>query len=147
MAELRYLTIPKNVDVYINRKPYEFVQCVIYVIDRHPVFSQTASGIRAAARIIGLLDGKKVGDVVVLDQADWSLLNQAFESPFVAPNETSDLALIPPLVGDGGAKVFIAPRSFVPYLDAVSDEATKKIPDSHAMTNGVPLPLPPPASA
>ena len=147
MAELRYLTIPKNIDVYVARQPYGFVMCAVYVIDRHPIFSQTGAGIRAAARIVGLIDGKKPGDVVVLDEQDWSLVHQAFEAPYVAPNETPDVAFIPPLGDEKGIKVLISPRRFTPYLNAVSDEATKKMPDSHVMQNGVPVPLPEAAQA
>jgi hypothetical protein len=147
MAELRYLTIPKNVDVVVHlgttRGAWSFVDSVAHVVDSHPIFNQSGQGIRAGIRILDKLKGRKEGEVVTLDEVDWKLLHEAFE--------TSAAGFIPPLTAPGADGVFrpmpLGARTFLPYIDAVSDEATKKVPDTHAVTNGVALPLPEAAKA
>jgi hypothetical protein len=143
MAELRYLTIPKSVDVVVNSEPWSFVKSACYVVDGHRSFNETGTGVRAGARIIDKLQGRKEGDVVTFDEADWKLLNEAFETPAAS--------YVPVLEVDGpkGQKIpwVVSPRTFIPYLDAVTDQATKKLPDTHVVTNGVVLPLPEAAKA
>jgi hypothetical protein len=143
MAELRYLTIPKSVDVFVEAVAWAFGKSAEHVVDCHPIFNQSGQGIRAGIRIIDKLKGRKEGEVVTLDEADWKLLHEAFE--------TSAAGFIPPLTAPGPDGVYrpmvLGARAFLPYIDAVSDEATKKVPDTHAVTNGVALPMPEAAKA
>lgn len=122
MADLRYVKIPASVDVTVGENKWSFFATLCHVVDSHPSFNTTGTGVRAAARIVKLFDGKAVGDVVALDEADWKLLNGAFESPAAG--------YVPPLqrtLPDKTMQQFVVPsRAFLPYIEAVSDEQTKK---------------------
>lgn len=134
MADLRHIQIPTSVSITINKAQWSFLHCLTHVVDGHPSFNQTGTGVRAAARIMGLIvdkEGKflkKEGDVLTLDQADWQMVHVAFETP--------SSGYVPgPLTDDNGRLLCVPARSFVTYIEAVSDEATKALPK--AKTNGV----------
>jgi len=152
MANLRYILIPASVSVSVNQARWSFLHCFVHVIDRHPSFNQTGTGVRAAARVMALVTDnqgrflKKEGDVITLDQADWQMVQAAFEEPAAG--------YIPgPLTDDAGVPINVPARSFVTYIEAVSDEATKNHPAPTAVPlggiaeNGVAVPVPAPAPA
>lgn len=129
MGQLRYVTIPEHAQVVLNSEPWSFIQCFTWVMNAHPSFNGNGAGIRASVRLVQAFDGKKPGDVVTLDDADWKLLHEAFESPA--------LGLIPPgleqTMPDGSKRAFVVEgRRFMGYLDAVGDEQTKQAPKTAA---------------
>jgi hypothetical protein len=136
MAELRYLTIPKSIAFVVNGEKWSWLLCLTYVGDMHPLCAAGA-GLRNYARVLMKFEGKKEGDVVALDEADWQLVRDIFESP--------PAGYIPQNLRDESKElIHLPPRVFLSYLEAVSDEATKTKPVSTA--NGVAA-LPVPAAA
>lgn len=132
MAALRYIQIPENLNIVVDEVVWSFVRCLVYVVDTHPSFNQTGSGVRVGARILELFDGKNEKDVVTLDQADWKMLETAFDTPAAGYIPTINLNH-----KDGRKEPYAVPgRAFLRYLDAVSDEATQKMPQSKT-ANGV----------
>lgn len=130
MADLRHITIPNSVNFKIGDVVYTFVLCASYIINSDPKFNATGTGIRAGARILGKLESAKEGDTFTLDQADWKLLNEAFEAPaqgYIMPGLGSE----DPKTGEF-IPARIAGRTWLPYIDAVSDEATKTAPKVEA---------------
>jgi hypothetical protein len=123
--ELRYLTIPAdNPEIMIGKAPLSFLMVADHILNNDQRFTRNARGMRDGVRLLGKLEGAKPGDVVVLDDADWRLLRDAFEEP-------SD-GYLPPLTKTderGAVTPFkIGPRVLVPFCDALSDANTKHEP-------------------
>jgi hypothetical protein len=135
MADLRHVTIPKSIQFMVNRAPWSFYRCVEHVIGSDQRFNSSGAGIRAGIRILGKIEGKPDGHTEPFDQADWKLLHDAMETPsagWVFPlgmkNEQTGVEV--PLNVPG--------RTFLSYVDAVSEEATRKPPEKDAKSmNGV----------
>src|SRR4051812_45362842 len=115
--ELRYITIPADIDLNIGAMKWSFVHCMRHIIDTDTRFNSTGPGIRAGHRIMTLLEGKKPGDHITLDEADWKRAHEAVEAP--------GSGYLPTLAAtnvDGSTVPFTVPsRAFLPYMDAVSD--------------------------
>jgi hypothetical protein len=151
MAELRYITIPADIlaeDISpIDSALWSWCRCVEHLIRKDSRFNENGEGIRAGAWILkqlkSVVDGKavwlkKAGDELAIDQAYWRLLHDAFEKPMqpaLAATPSWHCAYMPmvhlPVPRADGTVVHLPAESppgvlFVSYIDAVSDEATKK---------------------
>jgi hypothetical protein len=149
MAELRYITIPADVPAEdispIDGEAWSWARCVEYVIHKDSRFNDNGEGIRAGAWILRQLkqvsDGKtvwlkKAGDELPIDQPYWRLLHEAMEKPlqhFLDPRWRC--AYLPPVhlpVPQADGSIAHVPAecppgvTFLSYIDAVSDDATKK---------------------
>lgn len=96
---MRYITIPQDVTIRIknlqvtNGPPIadttetkSFLGTLEDVWLNHPeIFGKTASAIRASVKISNLFQGKKAGDVVVVDESDFEKLDQAVETSSYNP--------------------------------------------------------------
>jgi hypothetical protein len=121
MAELRHITLQPDTNIRIDGKKLGHLQVILYILANDQRFNRDATGIRAKKRLRKLFDGKKAGDVVTTDEPDWRLLHEAFEHP------TNGYFM--KLSMPGTSEAFdVDGEVFLPYIDAMSDEATKKDP-------------------
>ncbi len=113
---MRYITIPPSVGLQVNGEPWTFTCCVRHVVNSHALFNQSGPGIRASIRVLDAFEKcNEPGKTVELQEEDWRLLQMAMEgSP-----------LVPDLADDAGRKLICPGRTFITYLEAVSDEATR----------------------
>lgn len=121
MAELRHITLQPDTNIRIDGKRLGHLQVILYILGNDQRFNRDAAGIRAKKRLRKLFEGKKAGEVVTTDEPDWRLLHEAFEHP------TSGYFV--KLAMPGTNEAFdVDGEVFLPYIDAMSDEATKKDP-------------------
>ncbi len=129
--ELRYLTIPPDADeIRIGTAALSFRLVAGHVLNNDQRFTRNAKGMRDAIRILGKLEGMKPGELVVLDDADWRMLHDAFEEPtdgYLPPLTTADPFGNP-------TPVKLGPRALLPFVDALSDENTQHAPKTVAPT-------------
>jgi hypothetical protein len=123
--DLRHLTIPPHdSDVVIAGKPLGFLTIAEHVLNNDARFTRNARGMRDAVRILGKLEGAKVGDVITLDDADWRALHDAFEDPtdgYMPALSKVDTA--------GKPMTFkLPPKVILPFVEALSDANTKAAP-------------------
>lgn len=134
MAELRHVQIPKSIEFVVNGEKWTFAKCAAHVFDAHPLFSK-GSGVIAAARILSKIEAAKELEDVALDQSDWKLGHDAFESP-----ATGYIFALSVKKEDGSTEqVTIPPRAFISYILAWSDETTRK-PHAQKSMNGTEVP-------
>jgi hypothetical protein len=166
MAELRYITIPADIPAEdispIDGALWSWGRCVEHLIRKDSRFNDNGEGIRAGSWILkqlrGVVDGKAVwlkkpGEELAIDQAYWRLLHDAFEKPKQPMLEATPswrCAYMPmvhlPVPRADGSIAHLAAEAppgilFVSYIEAVSDEATKKR-DTLPATPGSPTALP-----
>lgn len=121
MAELRYLTIQPDTKIRIDGKFLGHIQVLLYVLQTDRRFHTSNDGIKVKKRLRKLFTDRKAGDVVVLDQPDWQFLRDVFQQP------TNGYFLRVSVPGSLEAQD-IDGELIEPYIDALSDEATKKDP-------------------
>lgn len=139
MPDLRYLKIPKSVAVVVDGEHWSFVRCFTYIGDTHPAFASGA-GLKDYVRVLAKLESAQEDDVVTLDEADMRLVQTALMSP---PN-----GYIPELTPNGvanGKPFRLPPRTFITYVNAVSDDATKNPPEAKEINGVAAKVLPAPA--
>lgn len=119
--DLRHITLQPDTNIRIDGKRLGHVAIILYILANDRRFNADANGIRSKKRLRSLFKDKKAGDVVTTDEPDWRLLHEAFEHPTAG--------YFMKLTMPGSAESFdVDGEVFLPYIDAMSDEATKKDP-------------------
>jgi hypothetical protein len=107
----REIIIPASVPIEIDKQPWSFVTALTSMVDRAPEFNTTGPGIRTSIRIIEAFKDKKAGERVELEELDWKLLREVFNTTSVLPGK---------IISDG-QPVVIPGRTFIGYLNAVEE--------------------------
>lgn len=132
MADIRYITIPASINFSIQLKkdaefiPWSFEKCVGWIVEREKRFNTDGEGARAGQRVLDAMNAPQrihnkgaILRVFHLDEADWKRLHDAMEQPdcgWIFPLEMGPLSA----------------RTFIPYMNAVNDENTRRKPRSDA---------------
>jgi len=132
MPDIRHITIPNSCSVVVDGAKWSFVRSLIYIGDAHPSCASGAALLNYA-RIRAKFESANEGDTVSLDEADWKIVHGLFQAPTAGYIPGLTMAL-----KDGTVKPLdpVPPIVFVPYVQAVSEEATKKVPEVKSV-NGI----------
>lgn len=124
MAEDRSVDISISINLNVGGEPWSVGHSIRYIVDSNRQFNETALGIRAGVRILAAVQKAATDkERAVLEEGDYKLLFEAFEKPAVGyvpslsqKNAEGLEVPLPPIPG----------RLFLPIIEAMSDEATKK---------------------
>ena len=120
MRKVRRVKIGPNVkvsedgaDLQVGEQPLSQALVIGYVCDTHVPFNNTGRGIKTSARIAAAFRGKGPGDIVELDEAEWTLLRDAL---LEGPSEGFFMTLEDPTTKE---PVTLPGRLFLPCIEAV----------------------------
>jgi hypothetical protein len=120
-----YVKIPNP--MRIGDLEYTLHQCVEYVVDSDPEYSQPASKIRMGQRILQAFEADPRDGCASLNDDDWAALSKSFEGhtggfgsfTMIRRNEAGEV------IAHDQAK--IPGRAFLPFIEAIAC-ATKELP-------------------